>query len=64
MSPVHSVTHVLVHSPLSGMVSSVLDRGADVSRVGVAGGKDPLRRVAKDRRAGGREGNLLPTGKE
>ena len=35
-------------SPLAQGLSTVLDGEADVYRVGVAGGKGPLRRVAED----------------
>ena len=42
-------------SPLAQGLSTVLDREADGYRVGVAGGKGPLRRVAQDRRAADRE---------
>ena len=42
-------------SPLAQGLSTVLDREADVYRVGVAGGKGPLRWVAEDQRAGDRE---------
>ncbi|GAA3767178.1 hypothetical protein GCM10022270_29470 [Terriglobus aquaticus] len=44
----------LAHGPFT-----VLDREADAYRVGVAGGKGPLRRVAEDRRAADREETSL-----
>jgi hypothetical protein len=43
-------THPLAHG-----LSTVLDHGADVYRVGVAGGKGPLKWVVEDRRAAARE---------
>ena len=50
-------THPLAHGP-----STVLDREADGSRVGVAGGKGPLRRGEKDARAAATwGGDFLPS---
>lgn len=48
MSPVHSVTHVPIHSPLSQVCLPLCTRHVADYSEGVAGGNGPLRWVTED----------------